>query len=50
MSGGKWSTYRKMAEDLTDKMIQVGKFVPIRACETYNYNSSEKVDIQKTCI
>jgi glycerol-3-phosphate dehydrogenase len=38
MSGGKWSTYRKMAEDLTDKMIQVGKLVPIRACETYNYN------------
>jgi glycerol-3-phosphate dehydrogenase len=38
MSGGKWSTYRKMAEDLTDKMIQVGKLVPVRACETYNYN------------
>ena len=38
MSGGKWSTYRKMAEDLTDKMIQTGKLVPIRACETYNYN------------
>ena len=38
MSGGKWSTYRKMAEDLTDKMIQVGKLIPVRACETYNYN------------
>ncbi len=38
MSGGKWSTYRKMAEDLTDKMVQVGKLIPVRACETYNYN------------
>lgn len=37
MSGGKWSTFRKMAEDLTDKMIQVGKLVPVRTCDTHNY-------------
>jgi glycerol-3-phosphate dehydrogenase len=38
MSGGKWSTYRHMAEDLTDKIIQIGKFSPARACQTYNYS------------
>ncbi len=37
MSGGKWSTYRKMAEDLTNKIIELGKFNPTKSCTTYDY-------------
>lgn len=37
MGGGKWSTYRKMAEDLVDRMIQEGKLTPHSSCSTYNY-------------
>lgn len=38
MGGGKWSTYRKMAEDLVDKMILAGKLTPHNSCQTYQYN------------
>ncbi|MCB1178477.1 MAG: FAD-dependent oxidoreductase [Leptospiraceae bacterium] len=38
MGGGKWSTYRKMSEDLVDKMILEGKLTPHNSCITYNYN------------
>jgi len=37
MSGGKWSTYRKMAEDLTDRIIREGRFA-FRKCLTHNYS------------
>lgn len=38
MGGGKWSTYRKMAQDLTDKIIKYGKLDEIRPCSTQDYN------------
>ncbi len=38
MGGGKWSTYRKMAEDLVDRMILEGKLTPHNSCQTYNYS------------
>ncbi|MCE9499191.1 MAG: glycerol-3-phosphate dehydrogenase, partial [Leptospira sp.] len=55
MSGGKWSTYRKMAEDLTDRVIKEGELNPANKCSTYNYpfigatGFSEKlwIEIQK---
>lgn len=31
--GGKWTTYRKMAQDAVDKAISIGK-LPARACQT----------------
>lgn len=31
--GGKWTTYRKMAEDVVDRAIQLGK-LPSRTCKT----------------
>lgn len=37
MSGGKWSTFRKMAEDLTDKLIEVGKLREKKDCETATF-------------
>lgn len=37
MSGGKWSTFRKMAEDLTDKLIEVGNLTPKKNCETATF-------------
>jgi glycerol-3-phosphate dehydrogenase len=37
MSGGKWSTYRKMAEDLVNKVIADGKLDEIKQCSTYDY-------------
>ncbi|HMV78422.1 MAG TPA: FAD-dependent oxidoreductase [Leptospiraceae bacterium] len=37
MSGGKWSTYRKMAEDLVDKVVLEGKLTPDTKCNTYDY-------------
>lgn len=33
ITGGKWTTYRKMAEDTLDKVIQLGK-LPKKACMT----------------
>ncbi len=37
MGGGKWSTYRKMAQDLIDKIILEGKLTPHASCKTYDY-------------
>ncbi|MCB1190124.1 MAG: FAD-dependent oxidoreductase [Leptospiraceae bacterium] len=37
MGGGKWSTFRQMAEDLTNKLIEVGKLMPIADCSTYDF-------------
>lgn len=37
MGGGKWSTYRKMAEDLTDRVIKEGKLDELKPCDTYDY-------------
>ncbi len=37
MGGGKWSTYRKMAEDLVDKLIQIGNLVVREKCSTKFY-------------
>jgi glycerol-3-phosphate dehydrogenase len=33
ITGGKWTTYRKMAEEVVDKVIEVGDLVPV-ACGT----------------
>src|SRR5690606_10149619 len=35
ITGGKWTTYRKMAEDTVDKAIKVGN-LESRNCQTYN--------------
>ena len=35
ITGGKWTTYRKMAEDTVNKAITVGK-LPLRSCNTAN--------------
>ncbi|MDV6235092.1 glycerol-3-phosphate dehydrogenase/oxidase [Leptospira ellisii] len=37
MGGGKWSTYRKMAEDLVDKLVQVGNLETKEECSTKHY-------------
>ncbi|MCW7466669.1 glycerol-3-phosphate dehydrogenase/oxidase [Leptospira levettii] len=37
MSGGKWSTFRKMAEDLTDKLISVGNLPSKMNCVTASF-------------
>lgn len=34
ITGGKWTTYRKMAEDTVDLAIKIGKLAP-RECQTY---------------
>ncbi|BBN03834.1 glycerol-3-phosphate dehydrogenase [Marchantia polymorpha subsp. ruderalis] len=34
ITGGKWTTYRSMAEDAVDAAIQVGKLQPQRGCVT----------------
>lgn len=33
ISGGKWTTYRRMAEETVDKAIEIGKFKPSK-CKT----------------
>lgn len=38
MVGGKWSTYRKMAEVLTDKIISHAGFKQIQNCTTIKYS------------
>ncbi|EPG75931.1 FAD dependent oxidoreductase [Leptospira fainei serovar Hurstbridge str. BUT 6] len=38
MGGGKWSTYRKMAEDLIDRVIREGNLSPNNGCKTYHYD------------
>jgi len=45
IAGGKWTTYRKMAEDVIDKAILVGK-LPSRSSATYTLklHGWEKVD------
>ncbi|WP_197739877.1 glycerol-3-phosphate dehydrogenase/oxidase [Pedobacter sp. BS3] len=35
MTGGKWTTYRKMSEDIVDKAIEIGGLKPV-ACATRN--------------
>ncbi|MEM7603602.1 MAG: FAD-dependent oxidoreductase, partial [Verrucomicrobiota bacterium] len=35
MAGGKWTTYRQMAEDAVDRVIEVGGFDP-RPCSTHD--------------
>lgn len=37
MGGGKWSTYRKMSEDLIDRVVQEGNLAPNSGCNTYHY-------------
>ncbi|MCZ8155080.1 MAG: glycerol-3-phosphate dehydrogenase/oxidase [Leptospira sp.] len=37
MSGGKWSTYRKMGEDLTNRLIEESNLPDRSECMTYNY-------------
>ncbi len=37
MSGGKWSTYRKMGEDLTNRLIEESGLEAKGECMTYNY-------------
>ncbi|GBF48966.1 glycerol-3-phosphate dehydrogenase [Leptospira ryugenii] len=37
MSGGKWSTYRKMGEDLTNRLIEEGNLETKNECMTYNF-------------
>jgi glycerol-3-phosphate dehydrogenase len=44
MSGGKWSTYRKMAEDLIDRVIVQGNLNPVKKCNTYDYDFPGKKD------
>eukprot|EP01114_Cavostelium_apophysatum_P010837 TRINITY_DN2496_c0_g1_i2.p1 TRINITY_DN2496_c0_g1~~TRINITY_DN2496_c0_g1_i2.p1 ORF type:complete len:457 (+),score=84.99 TRINITY_DN2496_c0_g1_i2:3-1373(+) len=34
IAGGKWTTYRKMAEDAVDKAVEVGKLKTTRRCQT----------------
>jgi len=38
MSGGKWSTYRKMGEDLTDRLVSESGLESRGECMTYNYS------------
>jgi glycerol-3-phosphate dehydrogenase len=38
MSGGKWSTYRKMGEDLTNRLIEEGDLASKGECMTYNFS------------
>ncbi|BDA79027.1 glycerol-3-phosphate dehydrogenase [Leptospira kobayashii] len=38
MSGGKWSTYRKMGEDLTDRLIKEGGLAEKKDCSTMNFS------------
>lgn len=35
ITGGKWTTYRLMAQQTVDKAIQVGKLQAKRACMTH---------------
>ncbi|AOP34081.1 glycerol-3-phosphate dehydrogenase [Leptospira tipperaryensis] len=37
MGGGKWSTYRKMAEELVDRLVQVGSIETKEECSTKVY-------------
>lgn len=48
MSGGKWSTYRKMAEDLTDRMIKEASLSPKSNCSTYDYGFPGKKEYSET--
>lgn len=56
MGGGKWSTYRKMAEDLVDKLIQIGNLEVREKCSTKfyvypgaaDYSESLYQEIEKT--
>lgn len=34
IAGGKWTTYRKMAQDTVDKIIELGNFSTVKACQT----------------
>jgi len=34
IAGGKWTTYRSMAQDTVDKVVQVGKFDKASSCRT----------------
>jgi glycerol-3-phosphate dehydrogenase len=36
IAGGKWTTYRRMAQDVVDKAIEVGGLTPKNPCVTYN--------------
>ncbi|PTX18904.1 glycerol-3-phosphate dehydrogenase [Pontibacter mucosus] len=53
ITGGKWTTYRKMAQDTIDKAIAVGK-LPARPCNTTNLRIhgavSEKSNILKPLL
>lgn len=37
ISGGKWTTYRKMAQDTIDTAIKIGNLKPERNCCTENF-------------
>jgi len=34
IAGGKWTTYRSMAQNVVDKAIEVGSLKPLRGCQT----------------
>src|SRR5690606_4066129 len=42
ITGGKWTTYRKMAEDTVNKAIKVGKLEK-KDCQTYHLKIKESV-------
>lgn len=48
ITGGKWTTYRRMGEDTVDKAIQTGTLIP-RSCITQNlsiHGSTQVVDLE----
>ena len=34
---GKWTTYRSMAEETTDKLVEIGEFTHAKECQTDGY-------------
>jgi glycerol-3-phosphate dehydrogenase len=48
ITGGKWTTYRKMAEDTVNKVIEVGKLVskPVKTKDLQIHGS--KIDVDRT--
>ena len=34
---GKWTTYRSMAEETTDKVVELGGFTDVKECQTNGY-------------
>ena len=49
VSGGKWTTYREMAEDAIDKAIEIGKLHYSRDCRTLDIGLVGKEGILNFC-